>query len=200
MINYWDERFGSEEYVYGDEPNVFFAEQISKLKPGKIILPCEGEGRNAVYAASLGWKVFAFDSSEAGKRKAMLLADRKGVSINYQLEDIGIADFPYNEVDVVAFIYAHFSTETRTIIHQKAINWLKPGGTMLLEAFNPAQLNNTSGGPKDLDMLYTIEMLTADFSELNIKLLQPQQVVLSEGRFHDGEADIIRFRGIKETP
>lgn len=200
MINYWDERFSGEEYVYGEEPNVFFAEQISKLKPGKVMLPCEGEGRNAVYAASLGWEVFAFDSSEAGRRKALALADRKRVSINYQLEDVGMAGFPDNEADVVAFIYAHFPPETRTIIHQKVISWLKPGGTILLEAFNPAQLKNNSGGPKDPAMLYTTEMLAADFSELNIKLLQTEQTVLKEGRFHEGKADIIRYAGIKKFP
>ena len=200
MTNFWDERFGGEEYVYGEEPNVFFAEQISRLKPGKIILPCEGEGRNAVYAASLGWQVLAFDSSEAGKLKAMALADEKGVSINYKLEDVSSVTYPDCEADVVAFIYAHFPPDTRKEIHQKAITWLKPGGRILLEAFNPRQLKNTSGGPRDISMLYTVEMLTADFAKLNVELLQAKEVVLNEGRFHEGNADVIRFVGIKKAP
>ena len=48
MINFWDDRYSQPEYVYGVKPNEFFAEQIQKLTPGEIILPCEGEGRNAV--------------------------------------------------------------------------------------------------------------------------------------------------------
>ena len=198
MNDYWNERFGGEEYVYGEDPNVFFAEQISKLKPGKIILPCEGEGRNAAHAASLGWEVLAFDSSQGGKSKAMALAYKKGVSINYKIADVGVATYPDNEADVVSFIYVHFSPDTRKIIHQKAIRWLKPDGRILLEAFNPAQLRNTSGGPQDISMLYTAEMLADDFAALNIELLQTEQVVLSEGRFHEGEADIIRFVGTKK--
>lgn len=81
MNNIWNERYGKEEYVYGEEPNVFFAAQLTKLQNGVIILPCEGEGRNAVYAASQGWKVNAFDTSEAGKTKAIQLASNKGVTI-----------------------------------------------------------------------------------------------------------------------
>jgi hypothetical protein len=66
MSNTWNERYSKTEYVYGEIPNVFFAAQLGTLQPGNIILPCEGEGRNAVYAASQGWNVEAFDSSEAG--------------------------------------------------------------------------------------------------------------------------------------
>lgn len=54
MSNQWDERFGNTEYVYGKDPNAFFAEQLESLMIGNILFPCEGEGRNAVYAASKG--------------------------------------------------------------------------------------------------------------------------------------------------
>lgn len=108
MSNLWNERYAQKEYFYGEEPNVFFAEQLEKIKHGKIILPCEGEGRNAVYAASCGWEVEAFDSSEAGKPKAMQLASRKGLTINYAIEDATTVNYPKNSFDVVAFIFAHF--------------------------------------------------------------------------------------------
>ncbi len=197
MSNYWDERFGGEEYVYGEDPNVFFAEKLSNLNPGKIILPCEGEGRNAVYAAVLGWKVHAFDNSTAGKTKAVALANKKVASINYDISDAMHAAYPENGADIVAFIFAHFPPEIRTAIHQKAIKWLKPGGIMLLEAFNPNQLGNLSGGPQDITMLYTTEMLRTDFEELDIKLLEKKQIELKEGRHHDGNAEVVRFIGIK---
>jgi hypothetical protein len=119
--NFWNERYSEKEYVYGEEPNVFFAEQVKNIKPGKIILPCEGEGRNAVYAASLGWEVNAFDSSEAGKIKALQLAAVKGVSINYTVYDANTITYAENSVDIVAFIYAHFPATIRKQIHQKAI-------------------------------------------------------------------------------
>jgi hypothetical protein len=197
MNNIWNERYSQEEYVYGEEPNVFIAEQLNKLQNGIIILPCEGEGRNAVHAASQGWIVNSFDSSEAGKTKAIQLADKMGVSIEYEIADAVSADYRESSADAVAFIYAHFPPAIRKQIHQKAISWLKPGGKIIIEAFNPAQLQNSSGGPKDISMLYTEEIIREDFQELNIELIETLQTTLQEGKYHQGKADIIRFVGSK---
>jgi hypothetical protein len=38
--------------MYGTTPNEFFKQQLDLLEPGNILLPADGEGRNAVYAAS----------------------------------------------------------------------------------------------------------------------------------------------------
>lgn len=198
MHNFWNERYSVKEYIYGEEPNVFFAEQLSKLKPGVIILPCEGEGRNAVFAASNGWRVNAFDSSEAGKMKALQLAHRKGVSIEYVVEDALAVDYSANSADVVAFIYAHFPPATRKAVLQKATTWLKPAGKIILEAFNPNQLQNDTGGPKDVSMLYTEDIIREDFSGMKIELLQTLRTELSEGKYHEGISDIVRFVGAKE--
>jgi hypothetical protein len=75
--------------------------------------------------------------------------------------------------------------------------WLKPGGRIILEAFNPDQLQNTSGGPKELSMLYTADMLKADFEGLSTDILATLQIDLNEGKYHDGIADVIRYVGIK---
>ncbi|HRN48956.1 MAG TPA: hypothetical protein PKW69_13045, partial [Niabella sp.] len=61
MKEFWNDRYSREEYSYGQLPNEFLKETLQKLKPGKILFPAEGEGRNAVFAASLGWHADAFD-------------------------------------------------------------------------------------------------------------------------------------------
>jgi len=198
MKNFWNERYSQEEYVYGESSNAFLTEQLKGMPAGKIILPCDGEGRNAVFAASNGWQVEAFDTSEAGKDKALKLAAKKGVLIEYQIGDAKTIVYPLGEYDVVAFIYAHFPPKIRKEIHQKAIKWLKPGGKIILEAFNPTQLNNNSGGPKNEVMLYTKTMLEDDFKTLEIELLETAETKLREGKFHEGKADVIRFVGVKK--
>jgi SAM-dependent methyltransferase len=160
-------------------------------------LPCEGEGRNAIYAALNGWKVNAFDLSEAGKIKAIQLAKKKGAEIDYTIDDAVEIALPESNADVVAFIYAHFPPAIRKIIHRKAINWLKPGGRIILEAFNPNQLQNSSGGPKELGMLYTEDIIRDDFEGMKIEIIQTAQIFLQEGKFHEGKADVIRFIGVK---
>jgi SAM-dependent methyltransferase len=197
MSDYWNNRYAAKEYAYGEEPNVFFAEEIQKIKPGKIILPCDGEGRNAVYAATLGWEVKAFDSSEEGKAKAVQLASKKNVRIDYLIDDASLIEYPEKSADVVALIYAHLPVEVRTRLYKEAISWLNPGGRIILEAFNTNQLGNSSGGPKDVTMLFNEQIIQELFGTLQTELLQMMHIELQEGEYHKGPAEVLRFIGIK---
>lgn len=197
MKEFWNERYAQDTFVYGTEPNEFLRDNLKKMEAAKIILPCDGEGRNAVFAALLGWQVNAFDFSSSAKAKANKLAKEMNVSPHYETADIHEKEYPENSANVVALIYAHFPEELRKLAHQKAIKWLKPGGKIILEAFNPDQINNNSGGPKNVEMLYTKEILKEDFKDLNIELLEITETHLTEGKYHEGKADIIRLIATK---
>ena len=128
MKEMWDERFGGEAYVYGKEPNNFFKEQLDLLSTGKILMPAEGEGRNAVYAASRGWDVDAFDYSKSAYDKAMNLAEEMGVKLNYVVSDFNNFDFNGSRYDAIGLVYFHVPGEIRKVMHQKIIESLAPGG------------------------------------------------------------------------
>ena len=195
MSNFWNERYKNPEFVYGEVPNEFFREQIGRLPAGKLLLPCEGEGRNAVYAARLGWDVTAFDFSEAGRDKAMALARKFGVTLQYDIADVAAYPFKFGRFDAVALIYCHFPPEIRESVHQKAAAALKPGGILILEAFHPRQIANDSGGPQNDAMLYDPEMLALDFAQLSLERNETLETELQEGAYHAGKADIIRLVG-----
>lgn len=197
MTDFWNERYADKEFAYGTLPNEYLKEELKNLPTGKILFVCEGEGRNAVYAAKQNWTVEAFDLSQEGKRKANLFAEQNNVSINYQIADATTVEYPENSFDVIALIYAHFPETIRKSTHQKIVRWLKPNGHVILEAFNPKQINNSSGGPKELTMLYTQEMLKNDFENIAVQDLFTQIIHLNEGKYHVGKADVIRFIGKK---
>ncbi len=197
MNNFWDERYLEKEYVYGKDANVFLKTELDNISVGRILFPCEGEGRNAVYAAQKGWVVDAFDTSIEGFKKANDLAKEKRVSISYKVADALTVDYPRESFDAVALIYSHFPDTIREQVHHKIITWLKPNGVLILEAFNPNQLNNTSGGPKDLSLLYTEEMLVKDFKSLTTLQFSTEVISLNEGKYHQGKADVIRLVGKK---
>jgi SAM-dependent methyltransferase len=195
---FWNERYAAHESVYGTPPNEFFKEQLQNLSPGKILLPAEGEGRNAIYAASLGWQVTAFDFSEVAKAKSLALAAEFGItSIDYKVQDLSTILLPEKEFDVVALIYVHLSESVRRHLVQQCIKCLKPDGKLIMEVFSKHQLQYTSGGPKDESMLYTCSMLADLFKDLTI--VRNEEVVenLNEGPFHSGLASIVRFVAIK---
>lgn len=195
---FWNERYAEHESVYGATPNEFFKEQLVNLHPGKILLPAEGEGRNAIYAASLGWKVSAFDFSEVAKAKTLKLAADLGITtIDYKVQDLSTLILPEEEFDAVALIYVHLTRQVRKHLIQQCIKSLKPRGKLIMEAFSKGQLNYTSGGPKDEAMLYSRDIVADLFREL--KIVSNEEVVenLSEGPFHSGLASIVRLVAIK---
>lgn len=195
----WDLRYAAEDYYYGKSPNAFFQEKIAGLKPGKLLLPAEGEGRNAVYAASLGWDVTAVDFSEAGQRKAMQLAKDHQVMIRYHVSDVIDYDFGTDHYDVAALIYLHLPPETRKQVHQRISKSLKPGGVLILEAFNKQQLRNASGGPQSLEMLYSMDSLKGDFDGLEIIRVEELTVHIEAGNGHGGDADLVRLYAVKKS-
>lgn len=192
MKEFWNERYSEQEYVYGEKPNEYLKEQLLKLPVGKILLPCEGEGRNAIFAALNHWKTFACDFSESGKTKAESLAAKNGVSFKYDVCNILEYQAPTESFDVIALIFAHFPENIRKTIHQKLLTLLKPGGVIILEGFNKKQLGKSSGGPKSYEMLFEEKMLREDFENCEIEALEEKNVLLSEGHYHQGEAEIIR--------
>lgn len=195
---FWDERYLSAEYVYGIEPNTFFKEQIDKIPlPGKLFLPGEGEGRNAVYAAKLGWRVDAFDQSSVAKLKALKLAKENNVTINYSNVDLAKFTAQKNFYNCAAIIFVHIAPDFRSEFHKNIIDSLKPGGKIILELFSKDQFGKSSGGPQDLEMLYSFDELKNDFKEMRTILLKEESVFLDEGEKHKGEASVIRFVGEK---
>lgn len=197
MKNFWDKRYSVQEYVYGKKPNDFFKEQINKLPVGNILFPAEGEGRNAVYAAKLGWNVTAFDYSLAAKKKAEKLASENNVEISYLVTQYESLNFQQNVFNSIVLIFAHTPKTNRTFIHNKMIEYLKPGGTIILQGFSKAQIDKNSGGPKNLEMLFSKEEIENDFKSLSKLEIEEKDIYLKEGPFHEGMASVINLVGVK---
>lgn len=199
----WDDRYKNEEFAYGEEPNNYLKQLLEKLNPSSILFPAEGEGRNAIFAAKLGWKVSAFDISEEGKNKALKLAKSNNVSIDYQVGELETLDFQEEQFDVIALIYAHFPATIKSEIHRQLNVLLKKDGIIIFEAFSKKHLeyvtkNEKVGGPKDIESLFSIEEIKADFSNYEIIELEEKEIELNEGLFHNGTGSVIRFVGRKK--
>jgi SAM-dependent methyltransferase len=203
MKERWNERYANPEYAYGEEPNAYFKLQLDKLTPGSILMPAEGEGRNAVYAATKGWAVDAFDQSDAGRDKALALAERNDTKITYQVGELHEVSYAANSYDAIGLIYAHFPAAVKSAYHKELIKYLKPGGHVIFEAFSKNHLaykkaDPKVGGPDDIDMLFSIEEIQHDFEGFEITELKEEVIELKEGLYHMGKGSVIRFTGRKK--
>lgn len=198
MEQRWNDRYKDAAYAYGKAPNEFLKQQIDKLSPCSIVFPAEGEGRNAVYAASKGFNVSAFDISIEGKHKAMRLAETRQVTIDYQVGTLENLNFQAEQFEAMALIYAHFPAALKSGIHKALVKLLKPNAIVIFEAFSKKHLeyvtrNPEVGGPKELDMLFSIEELQEDFKDFDFLEINELEIALSEGVYHNGLGSVIRF-------
>lgn len=202
-LDRWNERYSNDEFAYGTQPNNYLKEQLQKLKTGSILFPAEGEGRNAVFAAQLGWNVSAFDISPEGKNKALQLAETNHVEIDYQVGELQTLNYKKEQFEAIALIYAHFPAEIKSSIHKMLDTYLRKGGFIIFEAFSKKHLdfvlkNEKVGGPKDIESLFSIEEIKSDFPEYDIIGLEEKEIELQEGIFHNGTGSVIRFLGKKK--
>jgi 2-polyprenyl-3-methyl-5-hydroxy-6-metoxy-1,4-benzoquinol methylase len=197
MTDFWNERYAQEEYAYGLQPNVFFKDAIGEIPKGKLLFPAEGEGRNAVFAAQLGYEVYAFDTSKEAKIKADKLAEAYGVTLDYNVGNLEALNYPENYFDAVILIYAHVPAEVRTEFCQHLLHLLKPNGQIIFEGFSQEQLLYTSGGPKNSEMLFSESQVKNDFLNVTFDLLTTEVISLDEGKYHQGLGSVVRFKAKK---
>lgn len=199
-VAFWNDRYQATSWAYGNEPNLFFKAVLDSLPfQGRLLLAGEGDGRNALYAARLGWEVHAFDWSEVARDKTLQAAQAEGLTIHYEVAS-ATSFTTSHSMDLVASIFFHLPPDVRATAHARLISVLKPGGMMLLEAFDLPQLGFQSGGPRDEALLYSCELLQNDFSSLTTVSLTAFEAELSEGPFHSGPAALVRYTGIKPFP
>lgn len=198
MKQFWEDRYRSGQFIYGTTPNLYLKEKLDGLNPGKILFPGDGEGRNSVYAVTLGWESTAVDLSDAGEMKATYLAMENGVKIEYAVSDIKDIEYPQDHFEAVALIYVHFPENTRREFHRKLGTYLMSGGKLILEGFNKSHARNQrfnpqAGGPKIAGMLYDLDEIKEDFTDFDFIEAENVTTVLKEGEFHKGKADVVRI-------
>jgi SAM-dependent methyltransferase len=189
----WDERYNQQDYVYGTEPNDFLKQHADYIPKGKVLCLAEGEGRNAVYLASLGYEVTAVDSSQVGLDKAKRLAKEKGVVIDCICADLNEFDLGQDQWQGVVSIFCHLPPPVRHKVHQQISPCLRSGGVLLLEGYTEQQLNYGTGGPPVKEMMMSATELESTYPELNIKLNQEIERNIVEGLFHTGDGHVVQF-------
>lgn len=191
----WDQRFTGDEYVYGEEPNLWLTAQAGSPSSGRneALAIGDGEGRNGVWLAEQGWSTLSVDASAVGLEKARRLAERRGVPLATEQAALEDWSWPRDRFALAASIFVHLPPSIRPAVHRSLSRSLAPGGLLVLEAFLPRQLANGTGGPKSPELLYTATMLRDDFDDLEILHLEEKDLDLNEGRLHRGPSAVVRL-------
>lgn len=189
----WETRYSDPDYIFGKAPNYFLA----KCKPllpatGRVLAVADGEGRNSVWLAEQGLDVHAIDFSPAAQEKARALARERDVTVDFELADVHSWAYPEAAYDVVCEIFTQFSAPA-----ERALKWagmrkaLKPGGLLIIQGYTPKQLAYGTGGPKQIENLYTRPMLENAFAGFRDMVFTEEELELHEGTSHGGMSAVI---------
>lgn len=189
----WEARFAVPEYAFGKEPNEFLKSCKYLLPPsGRALAVADGEGRNGVWLAEQGLDVLAIDFSPSAQRKARALAAERHVDVTFVQADVHDWDYPQSTFDVVAEIFTQFSAPPA-----RSRKWagmrraLKSGGILVVVGYTPKQLEYATGGPKQLENLYTRAMLEREFGDFGDLRIVEEERELREGASHAGMSAVI---------
>ena len=194
----WNERFSTEDYLFGKRPNAYLAEKTPLLQKSMALCIADGEGRNSVWLASQGFEVDAFDFSPVAMSKAEKLAAKNNVNVNFKCSDWESFHWKPNHYDTIAGIFFQFADPgPRQDLFEKLHSSLKPGGTLIIQGYGKEQLNYKTGGPGILENLYDEEFLLTSFPGYKVLDLITYEQEVDEGQGHSGMSALVGFVGQK---
>jgi SAM-dependent methyltransferase len=200
-IERWETRFAAPGYLFGTAPNAFIKSKADLLRakaPGKALSIADGEARNGVFMAEQGLDVLSLDASVRAQEKARKLAQDRGVALHLERGDLEVWSWPLAQYDVIAGIFFQFLTpDSRSKVFAGIKRALKPGGLLLIEGYRPEQLKYKTGGPSEIERLYTRELLEAAFSDFSSLDIKEYDAVVEEGAGHAGMSALIDLVGTK---
>ena len=161
-------------------------------RSGKALAVADGEGRNGVWLAEQGLDVVSIDFSPSAQKKARALARERGVDVDFRQVDVHAWDYPADAFDVVVEIFTQFSSPA-----ERSAKWagmrraLKSGGLLIVHGYTPKQLDYGTGGPKELENLYTRAMLEKAFGDFRDVTFVEEEREIHEGTSHGGMSAMI---------
>jgi SAM-dependent methyltransferase len=196
----WDKRYSDPDYLYGTAPNDFLREHAQRIPAkGRVLCLAEGEGRNAVYLASLGYDVTGVDSSAVGLEKAQRLAKARGQTITTIVTDLAQFSIKPESWDGIVSIFCHLPPAMRAQVYQRAVAGLRPGGVFLLEAYTPRQIALKTGGPDDPARMPDLPSLRTELEGLRIDHGIELERDVIEGAGHFGRGAVVQVLAVKPS-
>jgi len=129
---FWDERYGSADRIWSGRPNVQLVAQVADLPPGEALDVGSGEGADAIWLASRGWKVTAVDVSAVALDRAARAAEALGVTITWEQRDMLSWDPGAARFDLVSAQFMHLPLAAQESMHARLAAAVRPGGTLLI--------------------------------------------------------------------
>jgi thioredoxin reductase len=153
----WDERYQSRPEIWTGDPNRVLVAEAAALPPGTAFDAGAGEGGDACWLATRGWKVTA---------------------------DLARSPAP-GTYDLVTAHFLHVPKAAREPLFRHLADAVAPGGALLVAGHAPSNLTTTVPRPDLAEMLWTADELAATLGEgwsIEVAEARPRQATDPDGR------------------
>lgn len=165
----WNRKYAEKELVWSAAPNRFLVAEVAGLEPGRALDVACGEGRNAIWLAEQGWRVTGVDFSDVAVEKGMRIAERRGVEVDWRVEDVLAYEPEPAAYDLVILFYLQLVQDELRRVLERAAQAVAAGGTFLLVAHDTRNLTDGWGGPQDAAVLYRPEDVVPSLGGLEVE-------------------------------
>lgn len=189
----WNRKYDTDDFVWDVHPNRFLEAELRDMPPGRALDVACGEGRNAVWLASRGWRVTGVDFSDVAVAKARRLAEANGVTVDWVVADVLEHEPEAGTYDLVVVMYLQLPAAERDEALRRARRALRPGGTFLLVAHDRSNLDGGWGGPQDPAVLTTPAEVVAALPGVTVEKAEVvTRYVEAEGATHEAYDTLVR--------
>ncbi len=161
---FWDERYRSHHHqLWSGEPNRYLVSELSGLAPGTALDAGCGEGADAIWLATRGWRVTGVDVSSVALERAAAAAAEKQVAERVDWQHADLADFDPDggRYDLVTSHYLHLPAADRVPLFDRLAAAVRPGGSLLIVGHHPSDLQTTVGRPREPELFFTGDDIAA---------------------------------------
>jgi SAM-dependent methyltransferase len=157
----WEERYGSSDRVWSGHPNPQLVTEAAGLPPGTALDIGCGEGADAIWLASRGWRVTAVDFATTALRRAAAHAEARGADIAARIEwlhaDLRAWTPPEAAFDLVSAQYMHLPPAERRDLFARLADAVARGGTLLIVGHDISDLESGAHRPDMPEMFFTTD-------------------------------------------
>lgn len=174
----WDARYAHGP-VWTREPNVWVRREVEHLAPGRALDLAAGDGRHAVWLASLGWSVTAVDISAEGVRVGTELTSRARATglagdVTWVVADARCAVVAPRSADLVVVAYLHLPADDLALALAHAADAVVPGGRAVVVGHDARNLAEGVGGPRDPAVLTSTSLVTGALTGRGLEVVRAE--------------------------
>jgi len=192
----WDARYSAADQLWSGAPNGALARSVETFAPGRALDVGCGEGADAIWLASRGWRVTALDVSRVALDRAGAHAEDAGVTVEWLHSGLIGAGVPTASFDLVSAQYPVLEKSRGHVAESALLDAVAPGGTLVF--VHHAEFRSTHHhddfDPDDYLGPWDVVPLLGEDWTIVVNENRPRHVATGAGAGHSEDAVLVARR------